>query len=275
MRWACPVCQAPLVLDSQGAGCEQNHRFDRAREGYINLLLANQKRSKDPGDSRQMLLARRQFLQAGYYDILAAALEREVTRCADDCSSFTLLDTGCGEGYYTARMAQTLRLVSPFSQVAGTDISREGLRIAAKANPGMEWMVASSYQLPVPPASLDMLVRVFAPGSSAETLRVLKSDGYLLVASPGPEHLRELKARLYSDAREHPAAEAPEGFSLVTETRETTQLLIDNNADVRALLAMTPLAWNGDRNARQQLEAETQLPLTADFWVSLYRRSES
>lgn len=274
MRWICPVCANPLSLDDAGAGCASGHRFDRAREGYINLLLANQKRSRDPGDSREMLQARQRFLQAGYYDGLAAALEREAARCADDCSSFTLLDTGCGEGYYTRRLARTLRLVSPFAQVAGTDISRDALRLAAKAAPDLQWMVASSYQLPVPTASLDMLLRVFAPGLASECRRALKADGHLLVASPGPDHLWELKAKLYSDVREHTVPDVPEGFAAVTLTRETFSLRLDTNAAVRALLAMTPLAWRGNREARAELETATQLDVTADFYIGCYRKAD-
>jgi 23S rRNA (guanine745-N1)-methyltransferase len=102
---------------------------------------------------------------------------------------------------------------------------------------------------------------------------VLKPDGYLLVASPGPEQLRELKARLYSDVREHTLPEVPEGFVTVTETRETFAMSIDTNVDIRALLAMTPLAWRGNRAARAELEQATRLDVTADFLICCYRKA--
>lgn len=273
MRWQCPVCQQLLTLSDREAVCSNNHHFDRAKQGYYNLLLANQKRSKDPGDSRDMISARRDFLNAGHYQPLADTLVQMASRCADDRSSFKALDVGCGEGYYTASLARTLTLVSPFAEVAGMDISREALKIAARQYPDQTFVVASGFQLPVNDAELDMVVRVFAPGDVDEVLRVLKPDGFLLIAYPGPKHLYELKQQLYDQVNEHKEPEVPAGFRVVDQQQVSFNVQLSSRDQVQQLLTMTPLFWRGKREVKAELEQAEQLSVGADFLVRCYARA--
>lgn len=270
MRWRCPVCEGPIVLGEGDAACANNHRFDRAKQGYFNLLLANQKRSKQPGDSREMITARREFLQAGHYQPLAECLTRIASRCADDRSSFKLLDVGCGEGYYSASVARALTLVSPFAEVAGVDISRDALKLASRQYPEQRFVVASGFNLPLQDNELDMVMRVFAPGDAEEMQRVLKPEGYLLIAYPGPRHLYELKQTLYDSVKLHDEPETPPGFSLVDEEVLSFTVSLTSREQVQALLQMTPLFWRGKREVKASLEQLEQFDVTADFIVRCY-----
>lgn len=270
MRWRCPVCEEVVTLAEREAVCPNNHRFDRAKQGYYNLLLANQKRSKQPGDSREMIAARHAFLQAGHYQPLAECLTRIATRCADDRSSFKLLDVGCGEGYYSASVARALILVSPFAEVAGIDISRDALKLASRQYQEQRFVVASGFNLPMQSNELDMVMRVFAPGDPEEMLRVLKPEGYLLIAYPGPRHLYELKQALYDDVKLHDIPDIPPGFSLVDEEQLNFTVSLDSREQVQSLLQMTPLYWRGKREVKASLEQLDQFSVTADFIVRCY-----
>ncbi|MDW2150581.1 23S rRNA (guanine(745)-N(1))-methyltransferase, partial [Vibrio sp. 378] len=123
MNYQCPLCHQPLSLTEKTFKCENNHQFDLAKEGYVNLMPAHHKRSKDPGDNKEMMQARRRFLEGNHYD----PMRQEVARlCAKYTESTThqLLDIGCGEGYYTDQVQQSLFEQDPQATVFGLDISK-------------------------------------------------------------------------------------------------------------------------------------------------------
>ena len=98
----CPVCGQPLGREENTFRCKTGHSFDRARSGYVNLLLSGGKHAKIPGDNKQMVLSRRAFLEKGFYRPMADALCRETAEELNGLSSPAVLDAGCGEGYYPA-----------------------------------------------------------------------------------------------------------------------------------------------------------------------------
>ncbi|AFU98108.2 Ribosomal RNA large subunit methyltransferase A (rRNA (guanine-N(1)-)-methyltransferase) (23S rRNA m1G745 methyltransferase) [Simiduia agarivorans SA1 = DSM 21679] len=257
--WSCPVCSQSLSADIAGYCCPDNHRYDRAREGYTNLLLANQKRRPDPGDNADMLLARRAFLEAGWYLPLVEELVAQLARRAPG----QLLDLGCGEGYYLAQMSDQL----PGWHLAGVDISRIGIRMAAKRGQWAEWAVASSKRIPVSDRSIDALVSIFAPVDVSELQRVLRPGGCVLQVAPGPEHLYELKAEIYSEPRLHPVPEALSGFTVSEQVAVQFPMVFKDPASLSGLLSMTPLAYRLDAAKRAQLLARRTFTVQADFWV--------
>ena len=173
----CPLCEKPLRREEGAYRCPSGHSFDIAREGYTHLLPANRKHSAAPGDDREMAAARRDFLSCGYYEPLLNTLCSEI---APRCGEFpALLDSGCGEGYYTAGIYQALRAAGKQPRMAGIDISKFILRSAAKREKGIEFAVASAYHLPLPDASVDALLNCFSPPGP---------DG----VPPGPEARRVL-----------------------------------------------------------------------------------
>lgn len=245
--------------------CANGHSFDRSKEGYINLLAVNHKRSREPGDSAAMLQARRRHLNAGHYQQLADC----IVAMLPHAMGMRLLDIGCGEGYYTRRLEAS---GWPADALAGIDIAKVGVRLAAKRQPSTQFVVASNYHLPVLHHSVERLLRIFAPGPSEELQRVLKPGGILLDVSPGPEHLWSLKTMLYSHPELHTAPKLIAGFSLLTEERCCFPIAIRGHQAVSDLLAMTPFAWAGSIQAKTTLQNCESLNLEADFIVRKWYR---
>ncbi len=260
MIWLCPVCQLPLETGDSTWRCTNKHSFDCAREGYVNLLPVNRKRSREPGDSPEMLQARRRFLEAGHYlpvvEAIVALLPYTPGR--------QLLDIGCGEGYYTRGLQSA---GWPAQALAGVDIAKAGVRMAAKSQPGVQFAVASSVELPLAQDSVDHLLRVFAPAADGEMHRVLNPGGSLLDVSPGPEHLWPLKEALYDEPRRHPPPKPVEGFVPEVEMRCCFPFKLRGREAIADFLKMTPFAWKGNSDVRRELELRESLKLEADFVV--------
>lgn len=278
MIWMCPLCQGPLSATQQGAACAANHRFDRARQGYLHLLPAHHKRTLTPGDDRQMLQQRREFLQAGFYrplvDLLQQHWRKYLTRVASSGdAAFTpaLLDSGCGEGYYLEQLQQVAQEFALPVSLQGIDISKEAAKLSARQLPGVDVAVASAFRLPVQSQSVDVLLRIFSPGDTAEVARVLRPDGEFWRVVPGAGHLLELKQALYREVRLHELPETPQGFVLAEQASVSFTLELISNAEVRQLLEMTPFVWRGSREGKTDLTAREQMSVAAEFVLQKYR----
>ncbi len=266
--YRCPLCQQPLLPNSSGLACASRHQFDRAREGYFNLLPVQQKKSLDPGDSPAMIQARRAFLQAGFYQPLSDAINQLMLSLALPSES-KLLDIGCGEGYYSARLHQALQLQGQFY---GIDISKAAVKAAAKQYPQLQVAVASSYQLPFADQSIAALLRIYAPSKAAELARVCQLGGYLLTVTPAPQHLLQLKQRIYSDVRLHSDhINEEEGFHHTKRQQLSWLFQPQDAAALAQLLQMIPLGYRFTPEIRQQLLLD--LPaIQLDFYLDLYQR---
>ncbi len=271
MIWSCPVCHQPLNVGSSGWLCVSNHSYDLAKEGYCNLLLANQKNSKEPGDSAEMIAARRQVLDAGIYQPLAEKLRDLVADIAPKTGSKTLLDMGCGEGYY---LGQVLQGKNGVINAYGLDISKSAIRRAAKRYKAISFTVASNFQPPVQQGSVDIVLRIFAPAPAGVVAGLLKEKGFYLIVTPGENHLRQVREKLYADVRQHiNEPEVPEGFLL--QKREPVRYSVDNMRPevLGAIVSMTPFQWKGSEEGRSQLSEQGLPVLDMDFVVSLYTKA--
>ena len=166
-----------------------------SRQGHVNLLPVQKKRSLDPGDSRAMIAARRRFLEAGHYQGIAEAVSRRVLSHGSAHEALAVLDAGCGEGYYLRELAgvESARRLS----LMGLDISKWAVQAAAGRDRRMQWVVGSNAALPVPDQSLDVVLCMFGFPTPAEFARVLKPGGLLLEVEAGPHHLIELREIIY------------------------------------------------------------------------------
>ena len=262
--YICPLCQAPLLQQAQQFRCPQRHSFDLAREGYVNLLPVQQKKSKDPGDNQLMMQARRQFLQAGWYQPVVTALLEQLSALAVS----ELLDLGCGEGYYSGQLQQAL----PALAINGVDISKAAIKAAAKQYPQVRFAVASSYQLPFAAASFDAILRIYAPSLDAELCRVLRDGGALFSVSPAPEHLKEVKAAVYPQVRLHSAeVVAIDGLQHVQRQRLSFSLQLPAD-DLKALITMVPLGWKFSPPALEHFIAGAPA-ISCDFYLDRYQKS--
>lgn len=261
----CPICRLPLIKSVQGVGCENRHQFDRAKEGYLNLLPVQNKHSREPGDAKEQLQARRRFLQAGYFAPLKARLQSLMPTAVH-----AVLDLGCGEGYFTAGLAES----SPHAFVYGIDIAKAGVRLAAKAAQDqvqLTYCVASSFDLPLADESMDVITRIYAPSKDSELYRVIKPDGIVVIVTPGEKHLWGLRSAIYSEVRPHPQPQIPVGFKAVAQYQLTGDLSINVLDHGMSLLAMTPFAW------RLPLQLQSSLALAGindvfDFRLNVYQR---
>lgn len=272
--YRCPLCQLPLLPNPQGLACASRHQFDRAREGYFNLLPVQQKKSLDPGDSAAMIQARRAFLQAGFYQPLSDAIAQMMEGLALPAES-NFLDIGCGEGYYSARLHQALQARRAFQgQFYGIDISKAAVKAAAKQYPQLQVAVASSYQLPFADQSIAALLRIYAPSKATELARVCQLDGYLLTVTPAPQHLLQLKQRIYSDVRLHSdQVNVEAGFIHTTRQQLSWMFQPQDAAALAQLLQMIPLGYRFTPEIRQQLLLD--LPaIQLDFYLDLYQRRQ-
>jgi 23S rRNA (guanine745-N1)-methyltransferase len=264
-----------LTTRPADAVCPNAHSFDRARRGYLNLLLANRKQSAEPGDSVDMLNSRRAFLRAGFYDQMADAANAAVAGIVRDGADVHIADLGCGEGYFTARLHHALADVATASACYGVDISRPGIRMATTCSRAITWIVASLHRSPFLPRSLDVVLSMFAPIDAADVRRVVADRGALVTVTPGPDHLDALRRIIYSSVKPHPQTPALMAgdlqFEQTVSTRVRYPIVVETNEQVMNLLAMTPYYWNINRATRARIEALSRLELTVDSYVSVFR----
>jgi len=279
----CPVCRDVLLRTASGCQCINKHGFDAARQGYVNFLLAHKKHSKEPGDNREMIESRRRFLDRGFYDRVSDGINGVVAVELDGPKrgqAFSILDAGCGEGFYLKRLKEALArspgAPSPIDYY-GVDISKFAVRHATQRDKTMSWFVASIVDLPFAPGSLDSILNVFSLADFAEFSRILSASGKLVIASPGPRHLNGLREIIYPVAREHAGstrAEQARGlFSLADEKRVHYQLELKSNQEIMDLLAMTPYFWNIDLNTKSKVEALDRLTLDVDVLISVFKKT--
>jgi 23S rRNA (guanine745-N1)-methyltransferase len=274
--YRCPLCQLPLIANDAGLSCANRHQFDRAREGYYHLLPVQQKKSLTPGDSAEMIQARRAFLAAGFYQPLSDAVNQlfytaSAASIDSPAAPAALLDIGCGEGYYSNRLANTL----PELAVYGIDISKAAVKAASKTYPKLHCAVASSYHLPFADAAFSRLLRIYAPSEPNELARVAAPGALLLTVTPAPEHLLQLKQQIYSEVRLHPADIQPQpGFVHLRRQQLSWLFQPAAAAELEQLLQMIPLGYKVTAALKQQLLQ--QLPaIQLDFYLDLYQRDFS
>jgi 23S rRNA (guanine745-N1)-methyltransferase len=273
---SCPVCATGLTLGATAAICANAHSFDRARSGYLNLLLSNKKQSAEPGDSLAMLRSRRAFLQGGFYDQMATGAAEAVSEILAGRAGAQVADLGCGEGFFTARLKRALGAgPTPAPTWYGVDISRPGIKMATAYDREIQWVVASLHRSPFRPQSLDVALSLFAPIDAADVRRVVRDDGALVTVTPGPDHLDTLRLIIYSSVKPHPQTPALMAgdtlFEPATSTRVRYPIVLDSPAQILNLLAMTPYYWHISQATRAHFDTLSQLELTVDAYVTVFR----
>lgn len=271
---ACPLDHSPLRRSGPTWRCAAGHSFDVASHGYTNLLPVQQKRSLDPGDSKEMMAARRRFLNAGCYQPIAIAVNEAVLADLPLGARASCLDAGCGEGYYLRQLSATLPTGQTLA-LLGLDISKWAILSAAKQYPRPCWVVGSNANLPVLTGTLDRVLCMFGFPVYAEFARALKPDGQLLQVDAGPDHLRELRNIIYPTLKPERAGETrdPEGFiTLATETVRYP-LELPGPEQIADLLTMTPHLYRASAEGRAQAAALTSLSVTIDVRLTRFGRT--
>ena len=256
----CPVCSEPLQIEERTAFCVKGHRFDMAKEGYVNLLRTT-KNGDFIGDDKFSARSRRDFLNKGYYSLLRDYL---VSLFAEKTGS--VLDICCGEGYYTSGLGHD------GLKVFGFDISKEMVRLAAKRGGGC-YFVANMASIPVADASFDHAVHLFAPFNESEFFRVLKPGGSLFTVVPGRLHLFGLKQVLYDTPYENDEMlPATERLKLVGTTKLSGNILLSDSTDIDAVFRMTPYYFRTSQKDKQKLVGLESLETPVEFVIAEYKK---
>lgn len=269
--FVCPLCGGALSDTAPVRRCPAGHCFDRAKEGYVNLLLSQKSKEAHHGDDKRMVAARRRFLDKGHYRCLQQAVVDAAREYA--VPKARVLDAGCGEGYYTAAVDAALTEAGLAPAVAGVDISKEAVKQAGRRDRALELAVASVFRLPVADGGADLVLSLFAPKAEAEWHRVLSADGVVIRAVPLTRHLFELKAAVYDHPYENPPEDpAMVGFALVAQHTVEHTLSLDSTEDITDLFSMTPYYYKTGAADQQKLTALSRLDVTLSFGVWVYRR---
>ena len=272
IKLKCPVCNEALTKENNSYFCENRHTHDIAKEGYVNLLLAQHKRSKNPGDSDEMIRSRQAFLNKGYYKVLSDVLVQQLVSTSQSIEQ-NILDVGCGEGYYMQGIvdASTNAKLSFY----GIDISKSAVKLAAKRKMGATLCVASAYDLPFFDESFSNIVSVFSPVSALEIERLLKADGEIVMVGPGEEHLKGLTAHIYDEVLPHKGnysvIDERESFEL-KEQMEIKEEIVVKQEDILDLLRMTPYYWQITLEKKEKILALSELRTTIHFYVHVYKK---
>lgn len=268
MNFVCPKCAMPLIEDGGCAKCENGHAYDRAKAGYYNLLLSSA--GGTHGDNREMVEARRDFLDTGAYKPLADKVSELVSEHID---GGLVIDIGCGEGYYTDIIERGLEESGICASVCAFDISRDAVKYAAKRNKRVEFAVASAYKMPVGDCVADCAVNMFSPLAPDEVLRALKPGGIFVMAIPGVEHLFGLKEATYDKPYKNTVADSKiEGFELVSEERIKYRLNLEGKEKIKSLFMMTPYAYRTGKAERERIFSLDTLETDVEFIVFVYKK---
>ena len=243
--FACPICQENLTLVESSLKCENRHSFDLAKFGYVNLVPQIKQSANYDKENFQN---RQQILEAGFYQAILDALSTMLSSLE---TSKTILDIGCGEGFYSRRLQES----HPDKTFYAFDISKDSVQIAAKSEPdwAVNWFVGDLARLPIKDTSMDILLDIFSPANYGEFRRVLSKDGILIKAIPTENHLKEIRQMVqnqltkkdYSnqDIKEH----FQEHFSI--QSSQIASLTKSITAEQRqALISMTPLLFHVDQS---------------------------
>ena len=262
MELVCPICGDTLEQEEQVWCCQKRHSFDIARQGYVNLLPVQQKHSLQPGDTKEQVRARREFLDGGFYAPIAHTLCDMAAGCTGP-----ILDVGCGEGYYSAALAQTLG-----TELVGLDISKEAVRYAAGRYKNSLWLCSTAAKLPVKDQSIGLLTSLFALTVPEEFRRVLRPDGAFIQVLAAEDHLLGLKSVIYPELthKEKNSVPAFHGFRL-EESRKLRFTFTVEGEQVQNLLSMTPHVYRISREGVRRLQQTQTLTDTASCVLNMYR----
>ena len=288
----CPVCKESLQANdsNKSLSCENNHSFDRARQGYLNLLLAHKKKSKNPGDSQEMVIARQAFLNSDFYRPISDSLNQIVVEAALKLSKETLeqplqvLDIGCGEGYYSQRMHNSLSDHQIEHKLHGLDISKDAVIAAAKRAKAesalaskpvqSEWLVASAIDIPLQAHSIDIATCLFTRLMPESYHKVIKQDGYFICVNTGEKHLIELREKLYDKITKvefDPIKNMGEDFELIDQQQVSYQNTLSSQQQIQDLLLMTPHNWRTKAENKESLSSLEELTVTIDAQIHVFK----
>ncbi len=269
VKMICPICGKPLTRAEKSYSCVKRHSFDLAKQGYVNLLPVQNKKSLHPGDTKEMLVARREFLNSGIYMPICNAVTQKSAELMRGIENPQIVDIGCGEGYYTTAIKNAVGDCS----CMGIDISKDAVRMACSRSKEIVWAVATAGCLPVEDNSTQLITAMFSLISKDEYTRILQKGGYIIEVIAGNNHLIELKHIIYDEVykQDKKPAYISDKFKEVSVEEQEFSFTLDN-AQLKNLLMMTPHLWRIKKENREKLEQTDKLTLTAHYWIRVLKK---
>lgn len=243
--FACPICRENLTLVESSLKCENRHSFDLAKFGYVNLAPQIKQSANYDKENFQN---RQQILEAGFYQ---AILEAVSDLLSNSKNAKTILDIGCGEGFYSRKLQES----HSDKTFHAFDISKDSVQIAAKSEPNwaVNWFVGDLARLPIKDASMNILLDIFSPANYGEFRRVLSKDGILIKVIPTENHLKEIRQKVQDQLtnKDYSNQDIKNHFQdyftiLSSQTASLTKTI--TTEQLQALLSMTPLLFHVDQS---------------------------
>lgn len=265
----CPVCKQGLDKQDKQYRCGNNHTYDEAKEGYVNLYHNH---GTNAGDDQEMLKARNSFLEKGYYEGISNVLNEIVIHYIQSFKKkdLSIMDAGCGEGYYLNRLKHKIDLCFPNHNMNyyGFDISKPAIKLAAKRNKGIEWFVANGNEIPIKNDSIDIFINMFSFYNEEEIKRILKKEGITIIIRAGQEHLIELKKIIYNELMfKDKEIDFDLAFFQVNKESYKFKINVTNQEDLQNLLMMTPHYWKAKPENKSIIKQLKSLMLTINLEV--------
>jgi len=276
IKLTCPLCKEKLIRYDKNKlyKCSQNHSYDIAKQGYVNLIISNQKRSKNPGDSREMVIARVDFLNRGFYKAISDKINEVIYDYLKVIKNeINILDIGCGEEYYLTKLKKFISTKKINANYYGMDVSKEAIKYAAKVDKDCIFAVGNNYHLPLSDCSIDCVLSVFSPIDIDEINRVLKNDGIFVRVLPRINHLIELRNIIYYEVNLNDKVYIADEnkYVYIREENVTFNMSLDKE-EIQSLLKMTPHYWKSTPENRNKLESFESLDITVDMRIGVFKK---
>lgn len=267
----CPLCNNSLAKYDKSLICANRHTYDIARSGYINLLPVNEKNSKNPGDSKEMVEARSNFLNTNHYLPIITKINTFIEANITPNTPINILDAGCGEGYYLTKIKNHF---NETVNCLGVDISKAAIHAAAKRCKEICWCIASIYNLPIINNSCDLIINIFSPYDFTELLRVAKENATIILVIPSDNHLIEIKNLVYKNQQNYTSnerllsklQEQPD-LSIINTEQVTYNFNLANQEAIKNLFAMTPFYWKSSQDIQKILADQESMQVTIDVKI--------
>lgn len=275
----CPICGKKIRFHAGGLVCKKEHRFDISSKGYVNFLQASKPLK---GYDKEFFQCRRRIFEAGYYDHIVDGVTEMVCRGIKDRSAaaseknpdghpllqpLTVVDAGCGEGFYSLALSQ--RLGERNAQVLAFDIASDAVKTAAKSDGAVKWMVADITNIPLKDGMADCILDVFTPANYGEFSRILAEDGLVIKVIPGAGHMRQLREAASEQLRHKNYSNEEvldyflERFELVERFTVSKTLPVSGGL-LEDLVRMTPLLFDVEK-AALDLSAVTEITVEGEI----------
>ena len=266
----CPNCKRELQKMGNTYVCQLRHSFDISKEGYSNLILANQKKKLSSGDNKMMIRSREAFLSQGYYDFIIDSIESMTSQNLNfEKDKINVLDLGCGSGYYIRNTYREIESIQRF----GIDVSKNAIAHSAKKDVHGEYFVSSNFNPPFLNNTLDIVFNIFAPCQLNEVSRILRQDGLFVKVIPINDHMKEVADMVYVKFSSHNSTteseiEANHNLNIIA-TKDINKTIELNSENLKQLISMTPYYYKFMDDQLSQLEDKS---ITTSFRIIVAQR---